>query len=174
MAVKVGEKKGDAAAAKKDDGTVTVVLKLDMHCEGCVRKIRESVKNFDGVESVKADMGDNKLTVIGKVDPIKIKERVEKKTNKTVELVSPQPMKERPQVSAVVLKTGLYCDGCAETITRIIKKYKGVEDVNVDLQKQEITVKGTMNKIELLSYLNKEWKRAVEIRKKVSFVLPTN
>ncbi|GMH28759.1 hypothetical protein Nepgr_030602 [Nepenthes gracilis] len=193
MGEKEGEKKGDAAAAKKDDGTITVVLKLDMHCEGCAKKVRRSVKNFDGVESVKADCGGNKLTVIGKVDPIKIKERVEEKTKKTVELVSSQPMKNKaatgggekkseeksdkksddkkpeekkpkePQVSTVVLKTRVHCDGCAQKIGRIVKKCEGVEDVNVDLQKDVITVKGTMNMIELLPYLNTKLKRVVEI-----------
>lgn len=33
----------------------------------------------------------NKVTVIGKVDPLKLKEKVERKTNKAVQLVSPLP-----------------------------------------------------------------------------------
>ena len=45
---------------------------------------------IEGVESVKADWESGKLTVIGNVDPTKVKEVVEKKTKKKVELVSPQ------------------------------------------------------------------------------------
>lgn len=44
-----------------------------------------------GVEDVKADISSNKLTVTGKVNPSKIKERLEEKTGKKVEIISPQP-----------------------------------------------------------------------------------
>lgn len=47
-----------------------------------------------GVENVKADSGNNKLTVTGKMDPFWLRERVECKTKKKVELISPQPKKE--------------------------------------------------------------------------------
>ncbi|PWA84000.1 heavy metal-associated domain, HMA [Artemisia annua] len=47
-----------------------------------------------GVESVKADATSNMLTITGKVDPTRIKERVEIKTKKKVDLVSPQPKKD--------------------------------------------------------------------------------
>jgi len=45
---------------------------------------------IEGVESVRADWESSKLTVIGNVDPTKVKEVVENKTKKKVELVSPQ------------------------------------------------------------------------------------
>lgn len=41
------EKKADGG--KKDDGLVTVVMKLEMHCEGCAKKIKQSVRNFSGI-----------------------------------------------------------------------------------------------------------------------------
>lgn len=46
------------------------------------------------METVKADIEGNKLTVTGKVDPTVVKERVEHKTKKKVEIVSPQPKKD--------------------------------------------------------------------------------
>ncbi|KAH6819792.1 Heavy metal transport/detoxification superfamily protein [Perilla frutescens var. hirtella] len=48
----------------------------------------------EGVEKVKADCDANKLTVTGNVDPAALRERVEYKTKKKVELVSPQPKKD--------------------------------------------------------------------------------
>ncbi|CAH2042332.1 unnamed protein product [Thlaspi arvense] len=43
-------KKPEAAAAdKKDDGPITVVLKLDMHCQGCAKKIKRVVRRFEGI-----------------------------------------------------------------------------------------------------------------------------
>lgn len=47
-----------------------------------------------GVEDVTADFSTDKLTVTGKVDPARIKERLEQKTRKKVEIISPQPKKE--------------------------------------------------------------------------------
>lgn len=43
---------------------------------------------------MKADCDANKLTVTGNVAPAALRERVEYKTKKKVELISPQPKKE--------------------------------------------------------------------------------
>lgn len=49
-----GEKKAEnnnnnkGEAKKGGDGPITVVLKIDIHCEGCALKIKKSVKNFEG------------------------------------------------------------------------------------------------------------------------------
>ncbi|KAL2933229.1 Heavy metal-associated isoprenylated plant protein 6 [Bienertia sinuspersici] len=77
---------------KKTDGgdSTTVVMKFDMHCEGCAKKVRKSIKNFNGVEKINTECSIGKLTVVGKVDPVKIKEKVEEKTKKKVEIVSLQ------------------------------------------------------------------------------------
>lgn len=194
------EKKG-ASSSSGDGGGVTVVLRVDLHCEGCAQKVKRSLKHFDGVESVKADFATKKLTVVGKLDPAKIKEKVENKTKKKVDLVSPQPppkkdkddgsggdggkrSDENPEkksppandnknteqkkskeaaVTTVVLKTKVHCDGCAHKINKIINKCEGVKEVNVDLAKDQIMVKGTMNMTEILPYLNTKLKRAVEM-----------
>jgi hypothetical protein len=47
-----------------------------------------------GVDDVKADSSANKLTVMGKLDPTGIREKLEQKIKKKVELVSPQPKKD--------------------------------------------------------------------------------
>ncbi|CAN6581001.1 unnamed protein product [Malus baccata var. baccata] len=89
-----GEKKPADAAPKKDDGVVTVVLKTDIHCEGCAKKIKRAVKKFEGVEQVKTDSAANILTVTGKVNPAGLKEKLEQKIKKKIDLVSPQPKKD--------------------------------------------------------------------------------
>lgn len=48
----------------------------------------------EGVEKVKTDCEANKLTVTGNVDPTWLRERIEYKTKKKVELISPQPKKD--------------------------------------------------------------------------------
>ncbi|XP_028776080.1 heavy metal-associated isoprenylated plant protein 6 [Neltuma alba] len=176
---------------KKDDAPPSVVFKLDMHCEGCAKKVKKSVRRFPGVEGVKVDVSANKLTVIGKVDPAKVREELAEKTKKKVEIVSPQPKKdaggdkkpdEKPEKKAeqkksddkkdqdkkskestVVLKIRLHCDGCIQKIRKIILKYKGVESVNIDAGKDLVTVKGTMDVKEMAPYLKGKLKRNVEV-----------
>lgn len=53
-----------------------------------------ALKFNKGVEKVTCDADSKKLTVIGKVDPVMLKEKVEQKTHKNVELVSPVPKKD--------------------------------------------------------------------------------
>uniref|UniRef100_A0A5B6ZFH1 HMA domain-containing protein n=1 Tax=Davidia involucrata TaxID=16924 RepID=A0A5B6ZFH1_DAVIN len=90
------QKKNNNGGGKKDDGSTTVVLKADMHCDGCATKVKKCIRSFEGVESVKGGDGDtNKITVTGKVDPLKLREYVEQKSRKKVELVSPLPKKEK-------------------------------------------------------------------------------
>ncbi|KAK7337094.1 hypothetical protein VNO77_17653 [Canavalia gladiata] len=170
--------------AKKDDGPAHVVLKLDMHCEGCVKKIKRAVRHFDGVEDVKADLSGNKLTVIGKMDASKVRDKLVEKTKKKVELVSPQPKKDdkppekkpeekkpeekkpeekSPKESTVVLKIRLHCDGCIHKIRKIILKTKGVDSVNIEGGKDLVTVKGTMEVKEMVPYLKEKLKRNVEV-----------
>ncbi|KAL6519373.1 hypothetical protein OROGR_018693 [Orobanche gracilis] len=88
-----GEKKGAGGGKKIEVGPVTVVLKLDLHCEGCAKKVRRCISHLEGVEKVKADYNSKKLTVTGNVDPAWLREAVESKTKKKVELISPQPKK---------------------------------------------------------------------------------
>ncbi|XP_054800496.1 heavy metal-associated isoprenylated plant protein 6-like [Prosopis cineraria] len=186
-------KKKPEGEAKKDEGPAPIVLKLDMHCEGCVKKIKRSVRHLEGVEDVKADMSANKLTVFGKVDPTLVQGKLAEKTKRKVELISPQPKKDdgagkksdqkapekkaeekkpdekkaeegkKPKESTAVLKIRLHCDGCISKIRRIILKFKGVESVDIDGAKDLVTVKGTMDVKELTPYLKDKLKRNVEV-----------
>ncbi|KAK4345741.1 hypothetical protein RND71_035917 [Anisodus tanguticus] len=88
-----GVKKKNGAGEKPAGGIATILLKLDLHCEGCARKVKRSVRHIEGVEDVKADYSTGKLTVKGNVDPLWLRERVEIKTKKKVELLSAQPKK---------------------------------------------------------------------------------
>ncbi|XP_071709449.1 uncharacterized protein [Rutidosis leptorrhynchoides] len=167
-------------------GPITIILKLDLHCGGCAKKVQKSVRCIQGVESVKADSVSNRLTVIGKLDPTHIKERVEFKTKKKVEIISPKPKKDDGGVkkgddkpaetksndqklmepvpsTMAVLKIPLHCDGCIQKIKRIILKIDGVESVKPDSSKNWVTVKGTMNMKELIPYLKDKLKRNVDV-----------
>jgi copper chaperone CopZ len=149
-------KGSDGGGKKEEKGPVPVVLKVEMHCEGCVSKIVKSVRALEGihflltlfgffflhkqilkiisfysvflllsirflfpfllcrscnwvfavslmgfvfgvflgVETVKAEPSSNKLTVTGKIDPLKVTDYLHLKTKKQVDLISPQPQKQ--------------------------------------------------------------------------------
>ncbi|GMI79989.1 HEAVY METAL ASSOCIATED PROTEIN 20 [Hibiscus trionum] len=181
MGVKREEAKPEAEKKPAADaGMVTAVYKIDMHCEGCAKKIKRSIKHYEGVEDVKTDPGANKLTVIGKIDPSKIRDRLAEKTRKKVDLISPQPKKDAagdkkpepeekkeekkpPKESAVVLKIRTHCDGCIHKIRKIILKFDGVQSVDVDGAKDLVNVKGTMDMKDLVPYLQQKLRRNVEV-----------
>ncbi|VFQ78956.1 unnamed protein product [Cuscuta campestris] len=43
-----GEPKG-AAGKEEEPPAAAVVLKLDLHCEGCAKKVRRSIRHLDGI-----------------------------------------------------------------------------------------------------------------------------
>ncbi|KAK9153909.1 hypothetical protein Sjap_001389 [Stephania japonica] len=183
-----GDAKKGGGGGGGDGGSITVVMKVDMHCEGCAKKVMKSVKTFQGVESVEADSATNKLTVKGKVDPAKLRERVEYKTKKKVELVSPQVKKDggekkeeksssekksgddkakekkkEPPVTTLALKIPLHCEGCIKKIRKIITKQKEVQEVTIDPSKDLVTIKGTMDPKSFLPSLKEKVKRSVDL-----------
>ncbi|KAL7202041.1 hypothetical protein ACSBR1_033674 [Camellia fascicularis] len=154
-----GEKKGG-------DGIITVVLKMDMHCEGCASKMKKCVCRFEGVESVKGDCVSNKLTVIGKVDPVKLREMVEQKKGegKPEKKADEKKTKDKePPVTTAVMKMDLHCQGCIKKIQKTITKTKGYHEMSIDNQKNLITVKGTMDMKALADALKQRLKKPVEI-----------
>ncbi|KAJ8497386.1 hypothetical protein OPV22_007938 [Ensete ventricosum] len=159
-----GDKKNSATGhshqGKKDDGAITVVYKVGMYCQGCVDKVVRSVKCFPGVQEVNTELESSKLTVVGKMDPWKLRDRVEAKTQKKVDLVSPikkpdaaadqKPVGDKAKehkATTVVLKISLYCHcrGCIRGIVDTIRRIEGVHDVSIDAQNELVTVTGTMD-----------------------------
>ncbi|KAM0935946.1 putative heavy metal-associated isoprenylated plant protein/8/17/18/19 [Dioscorea sansibarensis] len=156
-----------------------IVMRVFMHCEGCARKVRRCLKDFDGVEEVKTDCKSHKVVVKGKKaaeDPLKVVERVQKKSGRKVELLTPLPppkpekkeeekkeeekpkpeeKKEEPVVIAVVLKVFMHCEACAQEIKKRILKMKGVESAEPDLKSSQVTVKGVFDPQKLIEYVYK-------------------
>ncbi|XVE59041.1 hypothetical protein DITRI_Ditri05aG0013000 [Diplodiscus trichospermus] len=188
---KNGNKKG-GDGEKKEKVSTSIVLKVDCLCEGCESKILKYIRQFEGVETVKTDSS-NKVTVVGAVDPKAIAEKLQKKTKKKVELISPQPKKDdnkeekkekkpdkektqdsdnKPEkkpkeapVTTADLKVQLkcQCEGCIAKIRKIVSETKGVHELKVDKQKELVTVKGTMDVKALAKDLKDKLKKKVEI-----------
>ncbi|MBA0695158.1 hypothetical protein Goari_005390, partial [Gossypium aridum] len=83
---------------KKEEENPEIILKVDMHCEACARKVARTLKGFEGVEDVATDSKANKVVVKGKTaNPVKVHERLLKKYGRKVELVSPLPEPPPPE-----------------------------------------------------------------------------
>ncbi|CAL4929102.1 unnamed protein product [Urochloa decumbens] len=74
----------EAAAAAAEP----VVLKMDLHCDGCAQKVKKIIKRVPGVQSIMADALTNRVVVAGMADAAALKARLEAKTKKAVEIVS--------------------------------------------------------------------------------------
>nr|GFB01251.1 hypothetical protein [Tanacetum cinerariifolium] len=170
---------------QNDGGNVTVVLKIDLHCEGCQRKVVKAIRSLNGVKTVKpGDHESNKITVIGKVDPDELRQAVEEKIKKKVELISPVTKKKddnvdtkkqqtvvvkddsKPKkfpVTTTVLKMPLHCQGCIDKIKKLVKKTKGFKEISIDKSKSLVTVKGGMDMKLLTAALENRFQTKVEV-----------
>ncbi|XP_031491231.1 heavy metal-associated isoprenylated plant protein 7-like [Nymphaea colorata] len=175
-----GEKKEDEK--EEEEQNPEIVLKVDMHCEGCARKVQRSLRGFPGVEEVQTDSKAHKVVVKGKkADPVKVCQRIQKKSGKKAELISPLPKppeaekeeekeqpkqeekKEEPVVVTVVLTVRMHCESCAQVVQRRIHKMKGVESVETDLKNDKVIVKGVVDPKKLVEYVYKQTRKQATI-----------
>ncbi|CAN1753140.1 Heavy metal-associated isoprenylated plant protein 8, partial [Linum perenne] len=155
-----------------------IVLKVDMHCEACARKVARALKGFEGVEEVRADSKTSKVVVKGKTaDPLKVWERLQKKSGRKVELISPLPKPPEeeakqeeqqqqpppPKVVTVVLSIRMHCEACAQVIQKRIRKISGVETVETDIVNGTVTVKGVVEPEKLAQLVYKKTKKQVSV-----------
>ncbi|XP_020577167.1 heavy metal-associated isoprenylated plant protein 6-like, partial [Phalaenopsis equestris] len=145
-----------------------------MHCEGCARGIKHSVKGFPGLEGVKVEKERNELHVLGKVDPQELRNHVMAKTHKLVEIASSGRAPKRTGASssnrkefaastAVLKITTMDCYGCAQRVKQALRQYKGVYQVSVDADAELASVTGTMDVDSLPAYLKHKHQINAEI-----------
>uniref|UniRef100_A0A0E0B8V0 HMA domain-containing protein n=1 Tax=Oryza glumipatula TaxID=40148 RepID=A0A0E0B8V0_9ORYZ len=180
------EKKEEAAEEKPDEPQ-EIVLKVDMHCEGCAKKVEKSLLRFEGVENVKADSRSKTVVVKSRAaDPSKVCERVQRKTKRRVELIFPLPpppeeekkeeapapppeekKEEPPKTITVILKVQMHCDACAQILQKRISRIEGVESVETDLLNGQVVVKGVMDPAVLIESIQRKTRRPAVIVEEV-------
>lgn len=179
-------KKEKKEEEKKEEETPEIVLKVDMHCEACARKIARALKGFEGVDHITADSKASKVVVKGKTaDPIKVCERLQKKSGRKVELISPLPKppppdaddqekkeqqkvekkEEPPAAITVVLNVRMHCEACAQGLRKRIRKIQGVECVETNLASGQVIVKGVVDPVKLVDDVNKKTRKQASIVK---------
>ncbi|XP_062162646.1 heavy metal-associated isoprenylated plant protein 7-like [Alnus glutinosa] len=177
------KKEEEKKEEKKEEEPPEIVLKVDMHCEACARKVARALKGFEGVEDVTTDSKASKVVVKGKAaDPIKVCERLQKKSGRKVEIISPLPKppeenkeenkeqkeekkEEPPAVITVVLNIRMHCEACAQGIQKRIRKIPGVESVETDLANDQVVVKGVVDPTMLVDYVFKRTRKQASIVK---------
>ncbi|XP_010555562.1 PREDICTED: heavy metal-associated isoprenylated plant protein 3-like [Tarenaya hassleriana] len=148
-----------------------IVLKIYMHCEGCAKKVRRCLKGFEGVDDVMTDCRTSKVIVKGdKADPLKVLERLQRKSNRQVELLSPIPEpkpaeepkekstgdekpkaeEKKDEVVTVVLRVHMHCEACAMEIQKRIMRMKGVESAEPDYKASQVSVRGVFSPAKLV------------------------
>ncbi|XP_059311361.1 heavy metal-associated isoprenylated plant protein 3-like [Lycium ferocissimum] len=160
---------------KKEDENVKVVLMIDMHCvcKNCFKRIAKCTQNMEGVKSMNIeDSGTKyKVTMTGKLDPMKLQQKFEKKLEKKVELISPKPKekKEKEIPKKTTLEMNLGCDKCVKKMQKIVTETKGFEGIFIDKPKNLVIVSGVIDTEYLVENLKKELKKSVKIIKQEKY-----
>ncbi|XP_028796714.1 heavy metal-associated isoprenylated plant protein 39-like isoform X1 [Neltuma alba] len=77
-----------------------IVLKVELHDEKLKQKAMRTVSGIQGVDSVSVDMNENKMTVVGGIDPVIVAGKLRKLSHAdilSVEPVKDEPKKEEPK-----------------------------------------------------------------------------
>ncbi|XWS22803.1 hypothetical protein CRYUN_Cryun29cG0067300 [Craigia yunnanensis] len=169
------EMKVEKSSENKEEKGKEIVLKVHIHCEGCAAKVFNCLKGFEGIEEVKTDMRGDRVIVKGqKADPLKVLERVKKKYSRNAELIFPKPKpkandkkelqkKQENPIKVVVLKMYMHCKGCANDIKKGIGRMKGILNVEPDMKKSIVTIRGNFDPPKLVETITKQLGKYAEI-----------
>ncbi|XP_030467210.1 heavy metal-associated isoprenylated plant protein 9-like isoform X1 [Syzygium oleosum] len=171
------EKKEEKQEEKKEEEPKPpspLILYVDLHCDGCAKKVERSIMKIRGVEGVEIDMDKNQVTIKGVVEPEAVCNRITRKTKRRVKVISPLPPAEgeplpqvvTSQVSGIVtveLNVNMHCEACAEQLKKKILKMRGVQTAATELSSGKVMVTGTMDPNKLVDYVYRRTKKQAKI-----------
>ncbi|XP_057507535.1 heavy metal-associated isoprenylated plant protein 37-like isoform X2 [Actinidia eriantha] len=64
------------------------------------------------------------------------------------------------KIQTCVLKVNIHCDGCKQTVKKILQRIEGVYQVNIDAEQQKVTVSGSVDSATLIKKLVRSGKHA--------------
>ncbi|KAH1262893.1 Heavy metal-associated isoprenylated plant protein 9 [Glycine max] len=150
------------------------VLFVDLHCEGCAKKIERYIMKMRGVEGVVIDMAKNEVTIKGIVEPQAICNTITKKTKRRASVISPLPEAEGEPIPEVVnsqvsgpvtveLNVNMHCEACAEQLKRKILQMRGVQTAMTEFSTGKVLVTGIMDANKLVDYVYRRTKKQAKI-----------
>nr|XP_009797244.1 PREDICTED: uncharacterized protein LOC104243700 [Nicotiana sylvestris] len=155
---------------KKEEENVKVVLQIDMHCDckNCFKEISKCTQDLHGIKSMNIEETEMKfkVTVTGKVEPLKLQQKFQKKLKKPVELISPKPNEEKEISKKTMLEMSLGCDKCIKKMQKIVTTTEGFQGIFIDRSKNLVTVDGEMDIECLVKELKEKLKKSVKIVQK--------
>lgn len=66
---------------------ITVILKVQMHCDACAQLLEKRISKIKGVESIVTDLPNDQVTVKGVMDPAVLVDIVQRKMRRTAVIV---------------------------------------------------------------------------------------
>lgn len=170
------EKKEEKTEEKKEEPKPAspVVLFVDLHCEGCAKKIKRSIFKIKGVEEVTIEMAKNEVTIKGVVEGQAVCNMITQRTKRRAKVLSLSATAEGKPVPEVVasevaglntveLTVNMHCQACAEQLKKRILKMKGVRTAETELSSSKVTVTGTMDADRLVDYVYRHTKKQAKI-----------
>ncbi|XP_010251253.1 PREDICTED: heavy metal-associated isoprenylated plant protein 3-like [Nelumbo nucifera] len=94
-----------------------------------------------------------------KTEEKKEEEKSEEKKSENVE----EKKEETKPPSPVILFVDLHCVGCAKKVERSIMKFRGVEEVVMDMAQNQVTIKGIVEPQAVCTRIQKKTKRRAKI-----------
>ncbi|GMI99793.1 hypothetical protein HRI_003648600 [Hibiscus trionum] len=64
------------------------------------------------------------------------------------------------KIQTCVLKVNIHCDGCKQKVKKLLQRIEGVYQVNIDAEKQKVTVSGSVDSATLIKKLVRAGKHA--------------
>ncbi|OWM82430.1 hypothetical protein CDL15_Pgr002004 [Punica granatum] len=96
-AAPAGDKKPPAEKKKEEDKKpkqTTVVLKIRLHCDGCIQNIRKLILKIKGVDSVNIEAAKELVAVTGTMDVKELAPYLKEKVKRSVQAVPPPTKKD--------------------------------------------------------------------------------
>ncbi|WOL05597.1 heavy metal-associated isoprenylated plant protein 3 [Canna indica] len=160
---------------KKTEEVIVAEYKLHIHCGECARAVEKHIIRNAGVQKVDINVESGKVIVRGTdFDVEKIQERIQRKTRKRVELISPKPKPKvikppekkedkKEVIKTTVLKVHLHCENCERDLKATLLKHKEIHKVETNRGAQTCTIVGTIKEAELIKYLHKKARKHGEV-----------
>ncbi|KAL8155158.1 hypothetical protein AgCh_000521 [Apium graveolens] len=163
---------GKEEKKEKANPVVVAGYKVHLHCPQCAQDIRQPLLRTTGVHSVDVKYEKNEVIIKGTIDEKMIHTKLEKWSKKKVEILGKDIIKivevkeketKKETVKTTTIKSYIHCDQCERDLRNRLMKHKGIYDVKTDRKAHTITIEGTVQAQNLLTYMQKKVHKHAEI-----------